>query len=478
MKQTIFTLMSYAIVIDMVWLFACNVFALQTIPKTIGTSTIAKNVSVIGTGYVGLVAGACLTRFGHNVICADIDKDKIASLRNGIMPIYEPGLKELVEKGVATHHLTFTDQIEWAIREAEIILIAVFTPMDSNGQADLTAVKNVVQTIARNLNSYKIVCVKSTVPIGTGSLIKRIMKEHCPHDIDFDIVSNPEFLREGVAINDFLKPDRVVIGAESEKALNGMYSLYQPLYEQNIPFLSTNIITAETIKYASNTFLATKISFINEISAICDTTGADITEVAQGMGLDKRISPHFLKPGPGYGGSCFPKDTQALLYMAQSAGLDLKVIKAAYESNEVQKLRIFKKLSHLLNNELQGKTVALLGLAFKAETDDVRCSPAIPIIEKLINSGAYIKAYDPMAVANMKKLMPQVTYCNSLDEAVLDVDGIVVLTEWDEFKSVDLLKIRQLVRKPILLDARNIINTKKLASLGFTFDNIGNAQVN
>ncbi len=437
----------------------------------------SRIIGVLGTGYVGLVLGACLADFGHEVICADIDKEKIKMLNQGDIPIYEPGLKEIVDRARKKGNLSFSDDIDTVVNQCQVIFIAVGTPMSEDGKADLSAVRAVAKMIGKNLNGYKVICTKSTVPIGTGKEIREIIKEYASSDQEFDVVSNPEFLKEGAAVNDFLHPDRVIIGAESERALRIMNEIYAYLTYNNTPFLYTDVTTAETIKYASNSFLAVKISFINEIAHLCDMTGADVKTVAKGMGLDTRIGPKFLNPGPGFGGSCFPKDAQALLHRARSCSIDLKIVKAALEANEDQKKRVFHKLSHLLDYSLHKKTIAILGLAFKANTDDVRHSPAITLIEHLLEHDAIIKAYDPVAMDNMKKVIPDITYARSVEEALTDADAVVVLTEWDEFKSLDLERVAALMNKPVLLDARNIINTQKLARLGFAFENIGHAIV-
>lgn len=435
------------------------------------------NVAVIGTGYVGLVLGACLGDFGHKVNCADIDTQKINLLNKGEIPIFEPGLKELVHQVVNRNNLSFTSNVNQAIQNADVVFIAVGTPMDTDGQADLSAVKAVAKVIGQNLNKYKLICTKSTVPIGTGKIIKNIIQTQDPK-VEFDVASNPEFLREGSAVLDFLQPDRIVIGVESEKAKEILYGIYQPLMTQNVPMVTTDIATAEMIKYASNSFLATKISFINEIANLCEATGANVKMVSLAMGLDNRIGRHFLNPGPGFGGSCFPKDAEALLFKGRSAKVDLKVLKAALETNEVQKLRMFTKLKNLLNNNLKNKTIAVLGLAFKANTDDVRYSPSITFIEQILAHNGIVKAYDPAATDNMKKIFSNLQYCATLEETVKNADAIAIMTEWEEFRTMDLAKIRTLVHQPIILDTRNILNTTVLANLGFKFENVGNAQVN
>lgn len=434
-------------------------------------------IGVIGTGYVGLVLGACLSHFEHNVICADIDAAKIARLQKGEMPIYEPGLQEIVEDGRKKGHITFSADPDETVRSCDVIFIAVDTPMSDDGKANLSAIEAVARMIGKNLNGYKVIATKSTVPIGTGKKIQKIIKKYAPVESDFDIVSNPEFLREGSAVKDFLFPDRVVVGAHSERALATMQEIYEPLRKDGVTFLATDIAAAETIKYAANAFLAVKISFINEISALCDATGADVSVVSRGMGLDNRIGSKFLSPGPGFGGSCFPKDVAALLHKGRSQMLDLKVVKAALEANDEQKRRMCKKLAMLLNNDLDKKTVALLGVAFKANTDDVRQSPAITLVEFLQEHEVTIKAYDPVAADNMKKIAPSITFCSSPYEAADEADAVVIVTEWDEFKSLDLQKIKELMKQPVILDTRNILKTKKLRNLGFSFANIGNAVV-
>ncbi len=435
-----------------------------------------RMVGILGTGYVGLTLGACLADFGNKVICADIDKEKIKMLNNGKIPIYEPGLEEMVTNLKDKGLLTFSDNPEEVIRNSEVIFIAVGTPMNEEGKADLSAVRTTAKGIGENLNGYKVICIKSTVPIGTGLEVKNIIKKYAQSE-QFDVVSNPEFLKEGTAIHDFLFPDRVVIGSESEKALAIMREIYKPLIDRNVPFVYTDVPTSETIKYACNAFLAVKISFINEIANLCDETGADVKMVAKGMGYDNRIGPKFLSPGPGFGGSCFPKDVQALLYKGKTSSVDLRVVSAALKANSAQKVRVFQKLTCLLEHDFEKKTIGVLGLAFKANTDDVRYSPAITLIENLLNAGASVKAYDPAAIPTMKKIFPTIEYASSLYEAVTDVDAVVVLTEWDEFVKMDLEQVRSLVKTPILLDARNIISTKKLKKLGFSFDNIGKAQI-
>lgn len=436
-----------------------------------------KRIAMIGTGYVGLVTGAGLSDFGNKVMCTDVDHEKIAILNGGKIPSYEPGLQDLVFRNMQAGRLSFTTDVPAAIRESEVVFIAVGTPMSETGEADISHVKTAAETIGKNLTDYKVVCTKSTVPIGTGELIRAIIKEHCPSGAEFDIVSNPEFLREGAAVKDFLIPDRVVIGSDSERALKIMRDVYRALFINETPMVITDIPTAEAIKYASNAFLATKISYINEMANLCDKTGADVHVVAKAMGLDGRISPKFLHPGPGFGGSCFPKDTQAIVLQAEKHGVELGVIKAVIKANELQRKRVIEKLKNLLGSNLRGTTVAVLGLAYKSNTDDVRLSPAIPLIEELLTSGATVKAFDPEAMDNMRALFPDVTYCDSLQVAAADVDAVVVMTEWHEFRGMDLEEVAQLVKRRILVDARNILNPRELKRLGFRFETMGRPNV-
>jgi len=432
-----------------------------------------KKIAVIGTGYVGLVSGAGISDYGHQVVCTDIDKIKIKRLQNGDIPIYEPGLKELVHRNVQSSRLLFSSEVNKSIREAEVIFIAVGTPEGVNGSTDLSAVFEVARAIGINLNGYKVVCTKSTVPIGTGAKITEIIRKTSNEENEFDYVSNPEFLREGSAVKDFLWPDRVIIGASSARAFDTMKNVYRPLYINETPVIETTIETAELIKYASNAFLSVKISYINEIANICDEIGADVHVVSKAMGIDGRISPKFLHPGPGFGGSCFPKDAKALISMADEMGANLKVVKSAVEANQLQKERMVKKLFNLFDGNIKNKTIAILGLAFKAQTDDIRESPAIDIIDALQSNGAIIKAFDPAANNNMKKLYNDLKTYESWEEAVKDADGVVIMTEWNEFRGMDLLKLKELVKSPKLLDCRNILKIGDLEKLGFKYDNVG-----
>jgi len=432
-----------------------------------------KNITVIGTGYVGLVSGAGLSDFGNQVVCADIDESKIRLLKAGKIPIFEPGLKEVVERNVKSGRLSFTTDVSKAIRDSEVIFIGVGTPDGKNGEADLSAIFSVAEMIGNNLNDYKIICTKITVPIGTGQKIISIIKKYNNNDIDFDYVSNPEFLREGAAVQDFIRPNRVVLGVTSDKALKIMYDVYRPLYINETPIVHTNIPTAEMIKYASNAFLALKISYINEIANLCEAVDADVHIVAKAMGNDGRISPKFLHPGPGFGGSCFPKDTKALVSLSEKLNEPINTVAAAIATNDRQKKRMAEKLFNLLGNDIKGKTIAVLGLSFKQMTDDVRESAAIEMIQSILDSGGIAKAYDPVAADNMKKYFPNIEYSTSWQVAVKDADAVVIMTEWHEFRGLDLSELKSLMKSPLVLDTRNILSIKDLTELGFKFDNVG-----
>jgi UDPglucose 6-dehydrogenase len=437
-----------------------------------------KVVTIIGTGYVGLVSGACLAEIGNSVICADIDSKKIEMLNNGIMPIYEIGLAELVERNIDAERLMFTDNVAEAIALADIIFIAVGTPMGDDGSANLSYIDGVVRMIAENITSYKIIVTKSTVPVGTGKGIRAQLENDYGIDpILFSIVSNPEFLREGLAINDFLYPDRLVIGTDSDSALIALCEVYEALIAGGTPYVLTDVQTAEMIKYASNAFLSVKISYINEVANLCDATDADVKTVAYAMGLDHRISPAFLNPGPGFGGSCFPKDSQAIVYIASQHNLPFYTVQAALDANVIQQGKPAEKLQALMQKELGedlgGKTVAVLGLAFKADTDDVRYSPSVMTINLLQDMGAIIKAYDPIATDNMRKIFPDVMYCSSPYDAATDADAVVIMTDWDEIKQIDFARLKKFMNYPMIVDARNVVNPEILKQLGFACDAIG-----
>lgn len=432
----------------------------------------SRQIAVIGTGYVGLVSGVGLADFGNHVTCCDIVEEKIQLLNNGKIPIYEIGLQEYFDKNVKAGRLLFTSNIDQAIRDNEVIFIGVGTPPKENGEADLSQVQAVVQAIGRNLNGYKVIVTKSTVPIGTNRWIKeQIVKESGKNC--FDVVSNPEFLREGKAIQDFFHPDRVVIGYESEKVKETMSDIYRSLFLLETPFIFCGLETAELIKYASNAFLATKIMFINQIANLCEAVGADVNQVASAMGKDGRIGSKFLHPGPGYGGSCFPKDTKALVEIGNHYQVEMSLVKAVISSNEAQKERMVQKLEKSLGN-LENKTIAVLGLAFKAGTDDVRDSPAIVIINCLLKKKALIKVHDPQAMENAEKLFgSQIEYAASEYEAVKQADALVLLTEWNDYRSLDLDRVKQVMKGKHILDTRNLLEPSKVKALGFIYEGVG-----
>jgi UDPglucose 6-dehydrogenase len=426
-----------------------------------------KNICIIGSGYVGLVTGVCFAELGNRVICADNDANKISSLKKGIIPIYEPGLKELFKKN--KNRIAFTSVLKEGIKKSEIIFITVGTPSREDGSADLSSIEKVASEVARNMNGYKLIVEKSTVPVETGEWVETVIKRNLSHKIVFDVASNPEFLREGQAIRDFLHPDRVVIGVETKKAEKILTELYKPL---NTHILVTDIKSAELIKHASNSFLATKISFVNSVANICERVGADVTKVAEGMGLDKRIGKQFLNAGPGFGGSCFPKDLSAFYWISKKLGYDFEILKAVLKINKEQRGNIVKKVEDILWI-LKGKTIAVLGLSFKPETDDIRETPAIDVIEMLQSKGAKIKAYDPKAAAKAKGVLKDVEFCKDTYQACKSADCIVLLTEWDEFKKIDFVRVKKLMKQPVIIDGRNIYAPDKLKKLGFIYKGVG-----
>ena len=436
-----------------------------------------KKITVIGTGYVGLVSGAGISDFGHRVTCADIIESKIELLKNGEIPIYEPGLYELVDRNVNAGRLSFTTKVDEAIQQADVIFIAVGTPQSDNGEANISAVESVARSIGKNLNNYKVICTKSTVPVGTGDIICELIRENMVDGGEFDYVSNPEFLREGSAVKDFLWPDRVVIGASSIKAFNIMKEVYRPLYVNEKPILHTNVATAEMIKYAANAFLALKISYINEVANLCEVVGADVHLVAKGMGQDGRISPKFLHPGPGFGGSCFPKDTQAFATLSREKGVPMNTIDAAITTNNIQKTRMVGKLNNLIGGDFSGKTIGVLGLAFKPSTDDVRESSSIEMIQSILDGGGKVKAYDPIANKSMQNIFPDLNYLHSWEETCDGVDAMVIMTDWNEFRGMNLKKLKKVMKTPLVLDTRNILSMDKLSEYGFQFDNVGRKTV-
>ena len=433
------------------------------------------HIAMIGTGYVGLVSGACFAEFGMHVLCMDTDADKIAALRDGRIPIYEPGLEEMVKRNVAAGRLDFTTDMREAVEKSLVIFIAVGTPRHDDGSADLSAVEAVAREIGRHMNGYKVIVDKSTVPVGTGKWVGEVIRAHQERPAAFDVVSNPEFLREGAAIEDFLRPNRVVIGAESEQAKAIMRDLYRPLFLNETPMVFTSVESAEMIKYASNAFLATKISFINEIANLCEKVGADVHHVAKGMGLDGRISSKFLHPGPGFGGSCFPKDTSALVQLGRKLGVEMKVVGSAVEVNEAQKRRMVDKIEEAAGGELSGKTAAVLGLSFKPNTDDMREAPALVIVRGLLERGAGVRAFDPVAMPVARPLMPDVAFCKDEYEAAEGADVLVLVTEWNQFRMLDMERIRSLMRAPVVADLRNIYEPEEMRRLGFTYTCVGRA---
>jgi UDPglucose 6-dehydrogenase len=426
-------------------------------------------IAIIGSGYVGLVTGACLANLGNKVICVDNNLKKISGLRKGEIPIYEPGLKELIKSNVKEQRLSFSTSVKDAVKSSEVIFIAVGTPDSGSGEADLTGIEHVAADIAVHLKEYRLIIEKSTVPVETGEWVKRTIAAYIKGNVVFDVASNPEFLREGSAIGDFMHPDRIVIGVESEKAKELLIKLYKPL---NAPIVVTNIRSAELIKHASNAFLATKISFINSVSRVCDIVGADVTEVARGMGLDKRIGKSFLNAGLGYGGSCFPKDLEAFISIADKIGYDFRLLKEVKKVNEGQRDSIIHKIKGALWI-IKGKTIGVLGLAFKPNTDDIRSAPAIDLIKALQSEGAKIKAYDPKAMKKAKVSLAKVEYCKDPYEACKGSDCLLIATEWDEFKKLNFLKIKKMLKRPLIIDSRNIYEPEEMRKLGFNYISVG-----
>ena len=434
-------------------------------------------IAMIGTGYVGLVSGACFSEFGVNVVCVDKDEGKIARLRSGKMPIYEPGLDQIVDSNVRAGRLSFTTDLAAAVAGADAVFIAVGTPSRrGDGHADLSYVFGAAEEIARSLSGYAVVVTKSTVPVGTGRRVAEILRKTRP-ELDFDVVSNPEFLREGSAIQDFMRPDRVVIGAESERARTVMRELYRPLYLIETPLIFTSVETAELTKYAANSFLATKISFINEIADLCEEVGADVQDVAKGIGLDGRIGRKFLHAGPGYGGSCFPKDCLALARTAQEAGAPVTIVETTVKVNETRKERMAARVIRACGGAVEGKTIAVLGLTFKPNTDDMRESPSLAIIPALQQAGAAVRAFDPEGMEEAKKLLDGVAFCNGAYDAMDGADALVILTEWNEFRALDLKRVKALLRSPTVIDLRNIYKPADMAEAGFYYFSIGRSSV-
>lgn len=431
-------------------------------------------ITIVGTGYVGLVTGACLAEFGHHVTCMDKDAGKIAALAAGKIPIYEPGLTEMVAKNKNDSRLFFTTELAECVRASDAVFIAVGTPSSrrGDGYADLSYVYSAAQEIAAHLTGYTVVIDKSTVPVGTARQVGRLIREANPA-ADFDVVSNPEFLREGAAINDFMRPDRVVVGAESERARAALREIYDPLYLIQTPFVFTGLESAELIKYAANAFLAVKISFINEMANVCEAVGADVVDLAKGIGLDGRIGRKFLHAGPGYGGSCFPKDTLALLRTAQEHAVVVRSVEAAVETNASQKARMVKKIRDALGGEVAGKTIGVLGLTFKPETDDLRDAPALSILPPLAEKGARIQVHDPQGMAEAARMFPEFSYVASAYEAALGADALVLMTEWNQYRALDLQRIKAGMKTPLFVDLRNVYEPQRVRDAGMSYVGVG-----
>jgi UDPglucose 6-dehydrogenase len=430
------------------------------------------NICIIGTGYVGLVTGACLAEFGMSLVCVDNDQEKINLLKQGTIPIYEPGLEGLVVRNMREGRLSFSTSIEEGVKSSLVVFIAVGTPSHEDGSADLQAAEEVAKQIGRSMNGYKVIVIKSTVPVGTARRLKKLIQDHQTQPIPFDIVSNPEFQREGSAIEDFMRPDRVTIGAESEQAIAIMKDIYSALYLIETPFVITGLETAEMIKYAANAFLATKVSFINEIANLCERMGADVHHVAKAMGLDGRIGKKFLHPGPGYGGSCFPKDTRALSRMAQEKGYSFKILDSVIRVNEEQKKRMVGKIQEKVG-DLRGKTIGILGLSFKPNTNDIRESSSMVIIGDLLAMGAKVKAFDPAAMDEAKAVLPEVEYGRDPYDVAKGSDALVLATEWNQFRRLDLQRIKTLLKTPIFIDLRNVYDPDQMKRFGFNYCGVG-----
>ena len=429
-------------------------------------------ICMIGSGYVGLVTGVCLAEFGMEVVCVDKDKTKIERMRKGQSPFYETGLDDLMEKNMKEGRLSFSTDIGQGVKASQVIFIAVGTPANNDGSPNLSQIEAAVREVARSMNEYKIIVLKSTVPVGTGKWVKGLITEAVKGAVPFDMVSNPEFLREGAAVEDFFRPDRVVIGAESERAIEVMREIYNAFYLIEAPFVITTIETAELIKYASNAFLATKISFINEIANLCEHVGADVHDVSRAMGLDGRIGRKFLHPGPGFGGSCFPKDTHALVHIGRKHNCEMEIVQSTIQVNERQKERMIEKIKEMVGG-VQGKTIGILGLAFKPNTDDMREASSISIIRGLQKKGARIKAYDPEAMEEAKKILQDVTYCTGPYEVAEGSHAIVLLTEWNQFRLLDLARIKGLLKEPVFIDLRNVYEPPHMRALGFRYCGVG-----
>ncbi len=430
------------------------------------------HIAVIGTGYVGLVTGACFAEFGVEVTCVDVDDKKIEALNSGRIPIYEPGLEKIVVKNTASGRLHFTTDIKSAVEEALVVFLAVGTPPKADGSPDMSFYEAAAREIAESMNGYKVLVTKSTVPVGTGKWLKDFVKKRLRNDINFGVASNPEFLREGAAIEDFMRPDRVVIGSNEEDAVAIMKDLYRPLYLIETPIVITSLEAAELIKYAANAFLATKITFINEIANLCDAIGCDVHDVAKGIGMDKRVGGKFLHPGPGYGGSCFPKDTRALTKVADKFEVETLIVDAVVKANDLQRRAMIPKIEKLVG-ELKGKNIAVLGLSFKPETDDMRESPAIDIIKDMLARGANVKAYDPVAMNEARHVLPDIGYAENEYDAIKNADALVIITEWNQFRALDMEKVKSLLKEPKVADLRNIYEPDRMREMGFKYVGVG-----
>ena len=434
------------------------------------------NVCIIGSGYVGLVSGACFAEFGVQVVCADNDEAKVAALQSGTIPIYEPGLEGLIARNVREGRLSFTTDTVEAVKSSLVVFIAVSTPSHPDGSTDLATVEAVAREIGRSMDGYKVIVTKSTVPVGTSEKVRGWIEEELTaagRNVRFSIASNPEFLREGAAIGDFMRPDRVVIGTEDVEATAILNDLYRPLYLIEAPVMVTDIATAELTKYAANAFLATKISFINEMANLCEKVGADVHAIARGIGLDRRIGSKFLHPGPGFGGSCFPKDTRSVAHFAREAGQTLEIIESVIRVNDLQRERMIEKIAAALDGDIDGRTIGVLGLSFKPETDDMRDAPSLDIIRGLAKRGARIRAYDPQAMREASKLLPDLVTCGNAYEACSGADALVLITEWNQFRMLDLARIKSLLRQPVIVDLRNIYEPRPMREAGFRYFCVG-----
>ena len=430
------------------------------------------HIAVIGTGYVGLVSGACFAEFGVDVTCVDVDVDKIEKLKNGVIPIYEPGLDQLVEKNVKAGRLHFTTDLSTAVAGAEVVFLAVGTPPKEDGSPDMSYYQQAALEVAKAMDGYKVLVTKSTVPVGTGKWLREFIASNLETQTEFGVASNPEFLREGAAIEDFMRPDRVVIGSNEQRAIEVMKELYRPLYLIETPIVITSLEAAELIKYAANAFLATKITFINEIANLCDAIGCDVHDVARGMGMDNRIGRKFLHPGPGYGGSCFPKDTRALTTVADQFGVETRIVDAVILANGLQRQAMIPKIEKLVG-DLKGKQIGVLGLSFKPETDDMRESPAIEIVHGMIERGASVRAFDPVAMEESKHYIKGVEYATDEYDAIKDADAMVIVTEWNQFRALDMDRVKSLLRSPKIADLRNVYEPEDMRELGFEYVGVG-----